>query len=97
MLTQARRERAFWRALLKRIARDMEDTAKTETDPKRRQWFESRARRVRQRLTRGMHDNWIEPTCHPKEPALRLGALVDEHDATRPRQKPGRKPKGATA
>lgn len=60
MLTRARRESAYWRDLLRRIARDMEATARSETDPKRRQWLESRARRVHERLNRGMPHDWIE-------------------------------------
>jgi hypothetical protein len=35
VLTKALREGAYWRDLLKRIARNMEQAARMETDPKR--------------------------------------------------------------
>jgi len=35
MLTKVRREVAYWRQLLQRVARDMEDSAKAERDPQR--------------------------------------------------------------
>ncbi len=60
MLVKARRELAFYRELLKLIARDLEQAAKGESDPRRRQWFEGRARRVRERLLRGMPEDWTE-------------------------------------
>ena len=60
MLVKARREAAFYRELLKRIAKDLEQAAKGATDPQRRQWFEGRARRVRERLLRGMPEDWTE-------------------------------------
>jgi len=47
MLTHVRREAAYWRDLLKRIALDMGHAAKTERDPDRQRWFASRAARVR--------------------------------------------------
>lgn len=60
MLHQARREAAYWRELLTRIARDMEQSAKAEPDPERQRWFVSRARRVRERLVRGVPEGWRE-------------------------------------
>jgi hypothetical protein len=61
VLTKARRESAYWRDLLKRIARDLDQAAKTEVDPQRQRWLASRAARVRERLNRGMPDDWTEP------------------------------------
>jgi hypothetical protein len=62
VLTKARREIAYWRDLLKRIARDMEAAAREEADPSRQRWLISRASRVRERLLRGMPEDWTEPT-----------------------------------
>jgi hypothetical protein len=61
VLTKARREIAYWRDLLKRIARDMA-AAREESDSSRQRWLESRASRVRERLLRGMPQDWTEPT-----------------------------------
>jgi hypothetical protein len=60
MLNKALRETAYWRALLKRVARDMDNAAKTEHDPQRQRWFVSRASRVRERLDRGVPEDWRE-------------------------------------
>lgn len=60
VLTQARRESAYWRDLLRRIARDMDSAARVESDPRRQQWFTSRAARVRERLARGVPEDWRE-------------------------------------
>jgi len=60
MLTHLRREAAYWRDLLERIARDLEQAAKSENDPNRQRWFASRASRVRERLNRGMPEEWRE-------------------------------------
>jgi hypothetical protein len=62
VLTKARREVAYWRDLLKRIARDMETAAREEADPGRQRSLETRASRVRERLLRGMPEDWTEPT-----------------------------------
>lgn len=59
--SKARREVAFYRDVLKRIAVDLEQAAKDETDPQRRRWFDSRAARVREHLLRGMPEDWTEP------------------------------------
>ena len=60
MLTRIRREAAYWRDLLKRIAADLENAARTEHDPTRQRWLASRAARVRERLNRGVPEDWIE-------------------------------------
>jgi hypothetical protein len=60
----ARREAAYWRHLLLRIAEDLEHTAGLERDPKRRAWLASRAMRVRQRLHEGMPASFEEPRSH---------------------------------
>lgn len=62
MLTKARREVAFYRELLKLIAKDLEHAGKVEANPERQRWFEGRARRVRERLVRGMPEDWTEPS-----------------------------------
>ena len=61
MLAKTQQQLVFYRHLLKRIAKDMEAAARAEDDPKRRKWFESRARRVRDHLVRGMPEDWTEP------------------------------------
>lgn len=38
----------------------MESAARTESDPRRQQWFTSRAERVRERLLRGVPEGWTE-------------------------------------
>lgn len=58
MLTKTRREVSFYRDLLKRIAKDLESQAKAETDPKRQAWLAGRAKRIRERLLRGMPEDW---------------------------------------
>lgn len=60
MLTKARRETAYYRDLLKRIAVDLEQAARTETDGRRQRWLASRAARVRERLKRGVPEDWTE-------------------------------------
>jgi hypothetical protein len=61
VLTKARRESAYRRDLLTRIARDLEQAARTEIDPQRQRWFASRASRVRARLLHGVPEDWTEP------------------------------------
>jgi hypothetical protein len=46
--------------LLQQITADMESTAKRETLPDRR-WFESRAKRITERLEHGVPPRWTEP------------------------------------
>jgi hypothetical protein len=60
VLAKAQRENAYWRDLLRRIARDLEQAARVETDPQRQRWFVSRAARVRERLNRGVPDDWMQ-------------------------------------
>ena len=60
MLAKAHRESAYWRDLLRRIARDMEEAARAETDAKRHRWLVARATRVRERLNRGVPEYWRE-------------------------------------
>jgi hypothetical protein len=60
MLSKIRREAAYWRTLLRKIAADLDNAARVERDPARQRWFESRAARVRQRLNRGVPDDWVE-------------------------------------
>jgi hypothetical protein len=52
---------AYRRDLLHQVAVDMESTAKRETLPDRR-WFESRARRIRERLEHGVPPRWTVPS-----------------------------------
>ena len=61
MIDEHRREASYWRHLLLRIAEDLEHTAGTERDARRRHWLASRAMRIRQRLHEGMPPSFEEP------------------------------------
>jgi len=54
-----RREIAFWRELLEKVARDLEHSACIEQDAERRAWLESRSMRIRRRLHEGMPDDYV--------------------------------------
>jgi hypothetical protein len=87
MLYKTRREAAYWRELLKRVARDMERSARAETDPQRQRWFVSRARRVRECLVRGVPDDWTEDSDDAwhggRSPAEHASGTVDRQPGPR--------------
>lgn len=60
VLTKVRREVAYYRDLLRRIAKDIEQAAKTETDTTRARWLTGRAKLIRERLLRGMPEDWTD-------------------------------------
>ena len=56
------RQIAFWRDLLARVADDIDATATREDDVKRRRWFDSRSRRIRELLSEPVPPGWSAMT-----------------------------------
>lgn len=56
------RQISFWRDILGRIADDIDTTAAHEDDVKRRRWFESRSRRIRELLAEPVPPGWSQLT-----------------------------------
>lgn len=56
------REIAYWRDILAKIADDIDATAAREDDVKRRRWFDSRSRRIRELLAEPVPPGWSQLT-----------------------------------
>lgn len=56
------RQVAFWKDLLARVANDIDGTAAREDDVKRRRWFQSRSRRIRELLAEPVPPGWSAMT-----------------------------------
>jgi hypothetical protein len=59
---ELRRQIAFWRDLLARVADDIDATAAREGDVKRRRWFESRSKRIHELLAEPVPPGWSVAT-----------------------------------
>lgn len=59
---QLLRQIAFWRDLLARVADDLDATATREDDARRRRWFETRSRRIRELLAEPVPPAWSVTT-----------------------------------
>lgn len=59
---ELRREIAYWRDLLARVADDMVDTGGRDVDPKRKRWFESRSSRIKGLLDYPVPSSWSQMT-----------------------------------
>ena len=53
---------AYWKDLLARVADDLDATAAREDDIKRRRWFDSRSRRIRELLAEPVPPAWSAMT-----------------------------------
>lgn len=53
---------AYWRDLLARVADDIDATGAREDDLKRKRWFESRSRRIKQLLAEPPPPGWSAMT-----------------------------------
>ncbi len=56
------REIAYWRDILAKIADDIDATAAREDDVKRRRWFDTRSRRIRELLAEPVPPGWSVAT-----------------------------------
>ncbi len=52
------REIAWWKDRLARVADDIAETGAREDDPKRKRWFETRSRRIREVLDEPVPPGW---------------------------------------